>query len=106
MDNPKYKELKGKVVGITGGGGILCSTLAHAFANQGAKVCVMDLNREAAQTVSEKINNAGGSAMCIKVDVLDRESLEEAKKAIAERFGPCDILINGAGGEPSIGNDQ
>ncbi|WP_421824519.1 SDR family oxidoreductase [Flagellimonas oceanensis] len=103
MDTPKYKELKGKVVAITGGGGILCSTLAYAFGDQGAKVCVMDLNMDSAQAVSKKINDAGGSAMAVKVDVLDRESLEEAKKEITERFGPCDILINGAGGNHPLG---
>jgi NAD(P)-dependent dehydrogenase (short-subunit alcohol dehydrogenase family) len=66
MDTPKYKELKGKVVAITGGGGILCSTLAYAFGDQGAKVCVMDLNMDSAQAVSKKINDilingAGGN---------------------------------------------
>ncbi|MDF0718131.1 SDR family oxidoreductase [Muricauda sp. 334s03] len=103
MDDPKYKELNGKVVAITGGGGILCSTLAHAFADQGAKVCVMDLNMESAQTVSEEINNAGGTVIAVKVDVLDRESLEEAKHEMTEKFGPCDILINGAGGNHPLG---
>ncbi|MEC3967011.1 SDR family oxidoreductase [Flagellimonas halotolerans] len=103
MDNPKYKELKGKVVAITGGGGILCSTLARAFADQGAKVCVLDLNMESAQTVAEKIIDAGGNAMAVKVDVLDRESLQAAKKEIAEKFGFCDILVNGAGGNHPLG---
>lgn len=103
MENPKYKELKGKVVAITGGGGILCSTLALAFAGQGAKVCVMDLNVESAQAVSKQISNAGGSAMAIKVNVLDRKSLEKANGEIAEKLGPVDILINGAGGNHPLG---
>jgi len=103
MDTPKYKELKGKVIVITGGGGILCSTLAHAFADQGAKVCVMDLNLESAQVVSEKINDAGGCAIAVKVDVLDRDSLKEANKEIEEKLGPCDILVNGAGGNHPLG---
>ena len=101
----KKQKIKGKVVAITGGGGILCSTLAHAFAGQGAKVCVMDLNMESAQTVADMINKSGNSAMAVKVDVLDRESLEDAKKRITENFGPCDILINGAGGKPPVGNN-
>ncbi|MDC6385393.1 SDR family oxidoreductase [Flagellimonas taeanensis] len=103
MNSPKYKELKDKVVAITGGGGILGSTLGAAFASQGAKVCILDLNIGSAQTVSEKINNDGGSAMAFKVDVLDRESLEEAKKEITRIFGPCDILVNGAGGNHPLG---
>ncbi|GLU44836.1 SDR family oxidoreductase [Allomuricauda sp. NBRC 101325] len=103
MDTPKFKELKGKVVAITGGGGILCSTLARAFADQGAKVCVMDLKMESAQVVSDKINNDGGCAIPLKVDVLDRESLKNANKEMEERLGPCDILINGAGGNHPLG---
>jgi len=103
MENPKYKELKGKVVAITGGGGVLCGTLAHAFADQGAKVCVMDLNMKSAEAVSEKIINAGGNAIAVKVDVLDRKSLQAAKKEIAEKLGHCDILINGAGGNHPLG---
>ncbi len=103
MENPKYKELKGKVVAITGGGGVLCSTLAQAFAEQGAKVCVMDLNMKSAEAVSEKIINAGGDAIAVKVDVLDRKSLQVAKKEIAEKLGHCDILINGAGGNHPLG---
>ncbi|HKL90986.1 MAG TPA: SDR family oxidoreductase [Allomuricauda sp.] len=103
MENPKYKELKGKVVAITGGGGVLCGTLAHAFANQGAKVCVMDLNMKSAEAVSERIINAGGDAIAVKVDVLDRKSLQVAKKEIAEKLGHCDILINGAGGNHPLG---
>ena len=100
MDNPKYKDLKGKVVAITGGGGILCSTLAHAFAGQGAKVCVMDLNMESAQTVADMINKSGNSAMAVKVDVLDRESLDDAKNPFQSIFAqflfchiPLDLLF-------------
>ena len=103
MENPKYKELKGKVVAITGGGGVLCGTLAHAFADQGAKICVMDLNMKSAEAVSERIINAGGDAIAVKVDVLDRKSLQVAKKEIAEKLGHCDILINGAGGNHPLG---
>ena len=48
----KFKELENKVVVVTGGGGVLCSTLAEALAKQGAKLAILDLNLEAAKTVA------------------------------------------------------
>lgn len=96
--NPEFKELKNKVVVITGGGGVLCSTLAEAMAEQGCKLAILDLNLSAAEAVAAKINDQGGHAAGFKANVLERESLEEAKRAITAEFGGCDILINGAGG--------
>ncbi|MDD7885455.1 SDR family oxidoreductase [Flavivirga sp. 57AJ16] len=103
MENPKYKELKNKIVVVTGGGGILCSTIANAFASQGATVCILDLNIETAQEVSEQITKAGGKALAVQANVLDRESLQKAKNEIAEKVGLCDILVNGAGGNHPLG---
>ena len=55
MENPKFKELDGKVVVVTGGGGILCSTIAMSFADQGAKLAVLDLKKESAEEVAKQI---------------------------------------------------
>nr|WP_299385862.1 SDR family oxidoreductase [Allomuricauda sp.] len=98
MSQPKYRELKGKVVVVTGGGGILCSALAMALAEQGAHVAILDLNGNAAQTVADKINIQGGTAIGIAANVLKKESLMEAHNTVKEQLGNCDILINGAGG--------
>lgn len=98
MQPPIFKELENKVVVITGGGGILCSTLAESLAAQNAKVAILDLNEEAAQTVAEKINGMGGTAQGFKTDVLSKQSLEETRKKVLDSLGKCDILINGAGG--------
>ena len=95
---PKFEEFKNKVVVVTGGGGILCSTMAESLANQGAKVAILDLRMEAAVAVAERINNSGGNARGFEANVLEKESLEKAHKAIIKEFGTCDILINGAGG--------
>ncbi len=92
-----------KVVVLTGAGGILCSELAKAFAKKKYKVAVLDLNKEAADKVASHINAKGGVAMGLSADVLDRESMEVAKKNINESFGPCDILVNGAGGNHPLG---
>ncbi len=91
-------EFHDKVVVITGGGGVLCSTMAKALAAQGAKVAILDLKQENAQNVANEINAAGGNAIGVACNVLDVNSLNEARATISEVFGSCDILINGAGG--------
>jgi len=91
--------LKGKVAVVTGGGGVLCAKFAKALAESGAKVAVLDLNLEAAQKVAQEI---GGIA--VQANVLEHESLDNAKKIVNEKFGTCDILINGAGGNNPKGN--
>jgi NAD(P)-dependent dehydrogenase (short-subunit alcohol dehydrogenase family) len=98
MNQPHYKELKDKVVVITGGGGVLGSALALSIANQGTKVAIIDLKEEAAQEIAKKINANGGSAIGVGANVLQKESLIKARNIIKEQWGSCDILINGAGG--------
>ena len=98
MAVPFKIDLSGKVAVVTGGGGILCSIMSKAIAECGAKVAILDLRKEAADKVANEINAAGGTAMGIDCNVLDRASIEEANKILIEKFGPCDILLNGAGG--------
>ena len=95
---PTFTELKGKTVVITGGGGVLCSAMGKELARQGARVVLLDLLQEKAGAVAREIEATGGEAMGIGVNVLEKKSLEEARKEVSARFGTCDILINGAGG--------
>ena len=92
------KILNGKVAVITGGGGILCSSMAEALATAGASVAILDIRKEASETVAEKINKNGGKAIGLSANVLEKKSLEEAENEIASKLGACDILVNGAGG--------
>lgn len=91
-------DFAGKVAVITGAGGVLCSAFSVALAQCGAKVAVLDINLDAAQKVADEINAAGGTAIAIKTNCLSGDSIREAHDIILEKFGPCDILINGAGG--------
>ena len=91
-------ELKDKVAVLTGGGGILCSVMAKALAKAGAKGAILDLRAEAAENVAAEINADGGQAIGLGANVLELASLEAAEAKIREVFGPCDILVNGAGG--------
>lgn len=98
MNLPIKIDLTDKVAVVTGGGGVLCSHFAKALAMCGAKVAVCDLRVDAAQTVVDEIIAEGGNAIAVEANVLDRESLENARKTINEKLGSCDILLNGAGG--------
>jgi NAD(P)-dependent dehydrogenase (short-subunit alcohol dehydrogenase family) len=92
-----------KVVVLTGAGGVLCSTLAHALSKQGHKIAVLDLKKEAADKVAQEIKAAGGIAIGIKANVLEKTSLVAAKNEVNNKLGSCDILINGAGGNHPLG---
>lgn len=104
MKLPFMIDLSGKIAVVTGGGGVLCSTFAQAIAKTGAKVAILDLNGEAAEAVAEEIRKDGGEAIGIATNVLEKESLENAKKIINEKWGTVDILLNGAGGNNPKGN--
>ncbi len=93
-----HETLKDRVAVVTGGGGVLCSGFAKALARQGAKVAVLDLNEAAAQKVAEEIRAAGGEAMAVGCNVLEKESMLQAREKINAAYGTCDILLNGAGG--------
>jgi NAD(P)-dependent dehydrogenase (short-subunit alcohol dehydrogenase family) len=98
MAVPFKVDLSGKVAVVTGGGGILCSAMAKALAECGAAVAVADLKLESAQRVADEITSAGGKAMAVACNALEKASLEAANEAVEKAFGPVSILINGAGG--------
>lgn len=94
----KPETLKGKVVVITGAGGVICGAMAKAVAACGAKVCVLDRLIDKANEVAEEIVKDGGIAKGYCNNVLDREDLKRVHEEINRDFGKVDILINGAGG--------
>ncbi len=91
-------SLAGKVAVVTGGGGVLCSTMSRALARCGVSVAVLDLNEAAAEKVAAAIRAEGGKAVAVGANVLDRASLDAAAQRVLAEFGRVDILINGAGG--------
>jgi len=91
-------NLQDKTIVITGGGGVLCGTMATALGQAGAKIAVLDLIEAAAAEVADEIVSSGGRAIAVKCDVLDKKSLESALKEINSELGQIDVLINGAGG--------
>ncbi len=104
MKLPLNVNLKDKVAVITGAGGVICSTLAKAIAAAGAKVALLDLNKERAQAHAEEIIKEGGIARGYTANVLDKQSLADCHAEILKDLGKCDILINGAGGNNARAN--
>ena len=100
-------DLTGKVAVITGAGGVICSRIAEAYAAAGAKVALLDLNEAAAQKWADGIVADGGIAKGYAANVLDKESLAACHAKVLEDLGPCDILVNGAGGNnPRASTDK
>ncbi len=91
-------DIKGNVIVITGGGGVLCGTMAKALGKADAKIAVLDLIEAAAEKIADEIKSNGGRAVAVKCNVLDKDSLESAHEKITSELGKIDILINGAGG--------
>ena len=95
---PINVDYSGKVVVVTGAGGLICGAMARAFAQSGAKVAALDLNEEAVKKLAEELKAEGFVCEGYKANVLDPEALEEVHKAVVRDLGTCDILVNGAGG--------
>lgn len=94
-----FEDLKGKVAVITGGAGVLGSSLVEAMASVGMKIAIADINKEVADSVAAKIaEESGATVIGVEANVLDKPSLEKAKLEINKLLGPIDILVNGAGG--------
>ena len=91
-------DFSGKVVVVTGAGGLICGAMARAFAQSGAKVAALDLNEDAVKALAAELKAEGYVCEGYKANVLDPAALEEVHKAGRADLGPCDILVNGAGG--------
>lgn len=95
---PIHKNLSGRVAVVTGGSGVLCSEMARELSRQGMKVAILNRTASKGESVANAIIEAGGEALALSADVLDRASLEQAKQQVLEKFGHIDLLVNGAGG--------
>lgn len=95
MELPFKVDLSGKILAVTGAGGVICSEFAKALAACGAKVALLDINEESAKKYADEI---GENAVAVKCNCLDKQSIIEAKKVINEKWGAVNFLINGAGG--------
>tara|TARA_B100001939_G_scaffold68483_1_gene57094 strand:- start:13 stop:801 length:789 start_codon:yes stop_codon:yes gene_type:complete len=91
------RGIEGKTVIVTGGGGGIGAPTCMRFAQEGARVVVMDVNATAAQETVQKIQNSGGQALACAVDLRDAAKTAGEIARIEEDFGEIDILVNGVG---------
>ena len=98
MDISMKPDLRGKTAVVTGGSGVLGSCMARALAACGARTAILARGLPRAQAAAGAIAREGGEAFAAACDATDKSSLEAARAAVLERFGPADILVNAAGG--------
>jgi NAD(P)-dependent dehydrogenase (short-subunit alcohol dehydrogenase family) len=91
-------SLEGRVAIVTGGTGVLGGAMARGLARAGARVGILGRRQAQADTVVAQIEQAGGAALALPADVLEKAQLEAARDAALERWGRIDILVNAAGG--------
>src|SRR5712692_440088 len=90
-------RLKGKVVFLTGVGGVLGRASAILFAQEGARIAVVDMARDKVDETAQQINANGGEAIALCVDITDESAVREAVETTVKRWGHLDTLFNNAG---------
>ena len=92
-------DLTGKAALVTGGYGVLGGTIATGLAAAGARVAVLGRRHDLAAAKADEIRNAGGDAMPLVADVLERDAVRLASDEVHRAWGRIDILVNAAGGD-------
>lgn len=95
---PSYPEFAERVIAITGAAQGIGAVTARAFAEQHARVALLDIDAAGAQKIADEIAAAGGRALAIRTDVTDEQSVARAISEIVAKFGGLDVLVNCAGG--------
>ena len=107
MNLPLNTDLTGKVAVVTGAAGTLCSVFSRALAASGAKVALLGRTYANVQKLADEITAEGGTAKAYECNVLDKAAVMACHEQVLADFGPCDILLNGAGGNhPSATTDK
>jgi NAD(P)-dependent dehydrogenase (short-subunit alcohol dehydrogenase family) len=91
-------RLDGRVAFLTGAGAGIAKATAKLYVKEGAKVGIIELNREAGAAAEREIREAGGEALFVETDVTDDDSVRRAVEAVVARFGRLDVIFNCAGG--------
>lgn len=94
----EWYDLAGRTVAVTGGAGVLGGEIAIELVACGASVAILDLEPAGANRFRDRLERGCGRSIVVACDVLKRQSLAEAERAIAGELGPVDTLINAAGG--------
>jgi 3-hydroxybutyrate dehydrogenase len=90
-------RMRDKVAIVTGAASGIGREIAHAYAREGAKVCIADLNLEGAQAVAGEISRAGGEVLAVRMDVTQEAAVDAGVADAVRRFGGVDVLVSNAG---------
>ena len=91
------RSIDGRVAIITGAGSGMGRATAHVFADEGARLALIDRNGDAVEQVAEEVRAAGGTAIAYTADLGDGAVIAPLVERIRNELGPVDILINNAG---------
>jgi glucose 1-dehydrogenase len=94
---PDWLGLSGKLAVVTGGAGGIGRATAASFAEVGAAVALLDREGGAAEAFARELSAGGARAIGLGCDIADPESVQAAARAVADRMGPADVLVNNAG---------
>jgi len=92
----KADEPKDEVVVVTGASAGAGRAIVRRFAQEGARLALLARGRDRLEAAAREVEEAGGEALVIPVDVADADAVEEAARLTEERFGPIDIWVNNA----------
>lgn len=109
MSNPGQSNLQGNTIIVTGGAGLLGREYARALASAGANVVLADINEELAASVATSINavpDITGTALGIKIDVTQPESVQRVVQRVVSVYGRIDGLVNNAALDPKFDDSQ
>ena len=98
MDSMKMAKLNGRVALLTGAGAGIAKATAKAFVREGAKVALLEINRDAGLAAEQEIRTQGGEVIFIETDVTKEEDMRRAVDRTVSTFGGLNILFNCAGG--------
>ncbi|MDR1672725.1 MAG: SDR family oxidoreductase [Bacteroidales bacterium] len=102
-----FNDLNNKVCVLTGGAGVIGASLVRGLAAAGVKTAIVDLNEDAAKKLAAEVENEFDVVTIgVGASVLDKDSLQAAKKIINEKLGKINFLINGAGGNSPAATTQ
>lgn len=97
MGTQLQHDLTGKVALVTGSASGIGRDIAQTYAKAGAAVGIADINMEAAEQTAQEIEQAGGKAIAIAMDVTDEQAVNDGVQKLVDAYGAIDILVSNAG---------